>query len=167
MKIAVIDGQGGGIGKYIIQRLREEFKSSLEIIALGTNALATANMLKAGANDCCQRRECHHFHDFPGGYYRRFGGDPCGQCVFGRADPACGCRHCHIRSQKSFAAGKPGGNHHCRRTYGAFAHQVDRLLNDIREIGKVIIMCEANAYLYDEKAAKNACFWKGRPVVAR
>jgi len=52
MKIAVVDGQGGGIGKYIIQRLREELPRSVEIIALGTNALATANMLKAGANDC-------------------------------------------------------------------------------------------------------------------
>lgn len=51
MKIAVIDGQGGGIGKYIIQRLRDAYPQGPDIIALGTNALATSNMLKAGAND--------------------------------------------------------------------------------------------------------------------
>ncbi|MGI5891752.1 MAG: DUF3842 family protein [Bacillota bacterium] len=51
MKIAVIDGQGGGIGKYITQRLRADLPDSLEIIALGTNSLATNAMLKAGAND--------------------------------------------------------------------------------------------------------------------
>lgn len=51
MRIAVIDGQGGGIGKYIVEKLRQNLPKSLEIIALGTNSLATAAMLKAGAND--------------------------------------------------------------------------------------------------------------------
>jgi len=51
MKIAVIDGQGGGIGKYIIERLRKEFPEEIEILAVGTNALAAAAMLKAGANE--------------------------------------------------------------------------------------------------------------------
>ena len=51
MKIAVIDSQGGGIGKYIIERLRKELTEDTEILALGTNALATAAMLKAGANE--------------------------------------------------------------------------------------------------------------------
>ena len=51
MKVAVIDGQGGGMGKYITERLRKEFGQDLEIIALGTNALATSLMLKAGANE--------------------------------------------------------------------------------------------------------------------
>ncbi len=50
LKIAVIDGQGGGIGSYIIKALREEFGDKIEIIALGTNAAATANMMKAKAN---------------------------------------------------------------------------------------------------------------------
>ena len=49
-KICVIDGQGGGIGSTIIKRLREAFDENLEIIALGTNAIATAQMLKARAN---------------------------------------------------------------------------------------------------------------------
>jgi hypothetical protein len=50
MKFCVIDGQGGGIGAAIIRKLREKFDESLDIIALGTNAIATAQMLKAKAN---------------------------------------------------------------------------------------------------------------------
>jgi len=49
-RIAVIDGQGGGIGSTIIKKLKLLFAEDLEIIALGTNAIATAQMLKAGAN---------------------------------------------------------------------------------------------------------------------
>jgi hypothetical protein len=48
--IAVIDGQGGGIGSTLIKRLRETLAEEVEIIALGTNAMATGAMLKAGAN---------------------------------------------------------------------------------------------------------------------
>lgn len=50
LNIAVIDGQGGGIGKCLTEKLRKEFGEKVEIIAFGTNALATAIMLKAGAN---------------------------------------------------------------------------------------------------------------------
>lgn len=50
LKIAVVDGQGGGIGGYIIKSLREAFGDKIEIIALGTNAAATANMMKSKAN---------------------------------------------------------------------------------------------------------------------
>ncbi len=50
LKIAVVDGQGGGIGSLIVKRLREEFKDSVEIIALGTNAVATTYMMKAGSD---------------------------------------------------------------------------------------------------------------------
>ena len=50
MRICVIDGQGGGIGSAIIKKLKEVFGESVEIIALGTNAIATAQMLKARAN---------------------------------------------------------------------------------------------------------------------
>lgn len=49
-KIAVIDGQGGGIGSLIVKRLREEFKDTVEILALGTNAVAATCMMKAGAD---------------------------------------------------------------------------------------------------------------------
>ncbi len=50
MKICVIDGQGGGIGSVIIRRIREVFGESFEVLALGTNAIAVAQMLKAKAN---------------------------------------------------------------------------------------------------------------------
>jgi len=49
-KVCVIDGQGGGIGAAIIKKLKEKFEEKIEVIALGTNAIATAQMLKARAN---------------------------------------------------------------------------------------------------------------------
>jgi len=49
-RICVIDGQGGGIGGAIIKRIKDVFGETVEIVALGTNAVATAQMLKAGAN---------------------------------------------------------------------------------------------------------------------
>lgn len=48
-RICVIDGQGGGIGSAVIKRLTA-IGGDIEIIALGTNAIATAQMLKARAN---------------------------------------------------------------------------------------------------------------------
>jgi len=51
MRIAVIDGQGGGIGKSIVEKLRKELPEDVEIVALGTNSLATSIMLKVGANE--------------------------------------------------------------------------------------------------------------------
>jgi CBS domain containing-hemolysin-like protein len=50
ISICVIDGQGGGIGATLIKYLKAAFGESVDIIALGTNAIATAQMLKAGAN---------------------------------------------------------------------------------------------------------------------
>lgn len=50
MKIGVLDGQGGGIGSTVIKKLREEFGEKVEVIALGTNSMATAQMMKARAN---------------------------------------------------------------------------------------------------------------------
>ena len=41
MKIAIIDGQGGGIGKHITMKLRSFLGEEYEIIGLGTNAVAT------------------------------------------------------------------------------------------------------------------------------
>ena len=49
-RICVIDGQGGGIGSTVIKKLKECFGEKVEIIALGANAIATAQMLKAKAN---------------------------------------------------------------------------------------------------------------------
>lgn len=48
--IYVIDGQGGGIGATLIKYLRGAYGDSMELVALGTNAVATAQMIKAGAN---------------------------------------------------------------------------------------------------------------------
>lgn len=50
MNILVIDGQGGGIGRSLAEELRRSCPDA-EIIAVGTNAMATANMLKvSGVN---------------------------------------------------------------------------------------------------------------------
>ena len=50
MTILVIDGQGGRLGKQIVEAARSQFPDA-EILAVGTNATATATMLKAGADD--------------------------------------------------------------------------------------------------------------------
>lgn len=49
MKITIIDGQGGRIGKTVIEQIRARHKD-LELYAIGTNTTATAAMLKAGAD---------------------------------------------------------------------------------------------------------------------
>ena len=51
MKIAVVDGKGGGIGCQIIEKLKILKNKEIEIIALGTNSQATSNMLKNGADN--------------------------------------------------------------------------------------------------------------------
>ncbi|MEG2394304.1 MAG: DUF3842 family protein [Ruthenibacterium sp.] len=49
MRLVIIDGQGGGFGCALIESLRRS-SAACEIIAVGTNSLATSAMLKAGAN---------------------------------------------------------------------------------------------------------------------
>ena len=48
--IAVIDGQGGGMGRALVEMAKRTVPD-LHVRALGTNALATGAMLKAGADD--------------------------------------------------------------------------------------------------------------------
>lgn len=48
MKILIIDAQGGGLGRELIQNLKAKFQG-IELIAVGTNSMATSNMIKAGA----------------------------------------------------------------------------------------------------------------------
>ena len=48
MKILVIDGQGGGVGKALVEALKKRLPDQ-PILALGTNAMATAGMIKSGA----------------------------------------------------------------------------------------------------------------------
>ncbi len=49
MRILVIDGMGGGLGAQIVTKLKKILNNA-EIIAVGTNATATSNIIKAGAN---------------------------------------------------------------------------------------------------------------------
>ena len=49
MKITIIDGQGGRMGRAVIEQLKKRHPS-LELYAIGTNSAATAAMLKAGAD---------------------------------------------------------------------------------------------------------------------
>ena len=50
MNILVIDGQGGGMGRQLVAAVRSAFPKA-DITAVGTNALATSAMLKAGASN--------------------------------------------------------------------------------------------------------------------
>jgi len=50
LRLAIVDGQGGGIGATIIKGLRQVIGQDIEILALGTNSTATSRMMKAGAN---------------------------------------------------------------------------------------------------------------------
>lgn len=49
MQIVVIDGKGGGIGKALVQQIKEALPEA-KVVAVGTNTLATVAMLKAGAD---------------------------------------------------------------------------------------------------------------------
>ena len=48
MKITIIDGQGGKMGKAVIEQLIKSHPD-LELYAIGTNSIATSTMMKAGA----------------------------------------------------------------------------------------------------------------------
>ncbi|QSX06178.1 DUF3842 family protein [Sedimentibacter sp. zth1] len=48
--IAIIDGKGGGIGKILVESIKKEIPN-LTVLALGTNSVATTQMIKAGADD--------------------------------------------------------------------------------------------------------------------
>ncbi|WP_308528260.1 DUF3842 family protein [uncultured Oscillibacter sp.] len=48
--VAVIDGQGGGMGRGLVEAVKKKWPQ-LHVRALGTNALATAAMLRSGADD--------------------------------------------------------------------------------------------------------------------
>ena len=49
MKIVVIDGQGGRLGRLLVEGVKARLPQA-QVYALGTNTVATAAMLKAGAD---------------------------------------------------------------------------------------------------------------------
>lgn len=49
MKIVIMDGQGGKIGKLLVEQLKKDLPACA-LIAIGTNSIATSAMLKAGAD---------------------------------------------------------------------------------------------------------------------
>ncbi|MBR0081600.1 MAG: DUF3842 family protein [Clostridia bacterium] len=49
MQVLMIDGQGGRIGKEVIERIKAE-QLPCVVTAVGTNSIATAAMLKGGAD---------------------------------------------------------------------------------------------------------------------
>lgn len=49
MNILIIDGQGGGVGRQLVENIKKTFPGEV-ITAVGTNAMATQAMLKAGAD---------------------------------------------------------------------------------------------------------------------
>ena len=50
MKILIVDGQGGGVGRQLTARIKEAFPD-VSLTAVGTNTIATAAMLKGGADN--------------------------------------------------------------------------------------------------------------------
>ena len=48
--VAVIDGQGGGMGRGLVEAIKKKWPQ-LHVRAVGTNSLATAAMLRSGADD--------------------------------------------------------------------------------------------------------------------
>ena len=49
MRVIVMDAQGGGMGKLLVEGLKRVMPDQ-KVIAVGTNALATSAMLRAGAD---------------------------------------------------------------------------------------------------------------------
>ena len=48
MRVLIVDGQGGRLGKQLVKEVLERFPQ-VELMAVGTNSIATEQMLKAGA----------------------------------------------------------------------------------------------------------------------
>ena len=50
MNITIIDGQGGQLGSQLVKEILTQFQN-INITAIGTNSVATAAMIKAGAKN--------------------------------------------------------------------------------------------------------------------
>ena len=49
MKILVVDGQGGGVGRQLVTQIKQTFPD-IHLMAVGTNTIATSAMMKGGAD---------------------------------------------------------------------------------------------------------------------
>ena len=49
MKILVVDGQGGGVGRQLAVQIKQAFPD-VQLMAVGTNTIATSAMMKGGAD---------------------------------------------------------------------------------------------------------------------
>ena len=49
MKILVVDGQGGGVGRQLVVQIKQAFPD-VQLMAVGTNTIATSAMMKGGAD---------------------------------------------------------------------------------------------------------------------
>ena len=87
MNILIIDAQGGGMGRQLVTSVKKEFPQ-VEVTAVGTNALASSNMLKAGADHAAtaalpDRGECSDCWMQKGGFdYRSHWDCYCGLYVW-------------------------------------------------------------------------------------
>lgn len=50
MKILIIDGQGGKLGRQLAEKIKTAFPE-ISLTAVGTNSIATSNMIKGGADE--------------------------------------------------------------------------------------------------------------------
>ena len=100
MTIVVIDGQGGKMGKGLVEQLKK-FCPEDEILAIGTNSIATAAMLKAGADAGATGEKPH------GRRHCRPHGDRHCRFPHGRDHPKDGRIHRPELGQKGVDPGKP------------------------------------------------------------
>ena len=49
MKILIVDGQGGGVGRQLAVQIKQAFPD-IQLMAVGTNTIATSAMMKGGAD---------------------------------------------------------------------------------------------------------------------
>lgn len=49
MKVLIIDGQGGGLGRQLVSAVKG-YDQNIEVLGVGTNSVATNAMLRAGAD---------------------------------------------------------------------------------------------------------------------
>lgn len=49
MKVVIVDGMGGGIGKSLAEEIIKK-EMEIELVCVGTNSIATSNMMKAGVD---------------------------------------------------------------------------------------------------------------------